>query len=70
MRNIFLEKSSVKFVCETSPRRFFEKSKLSIPLDKFHSFFFFFACPSRGLPKHIETKQGAKHLLLFHIKLF
>ena len=35
---------------------------------KFHTVYFI-VCPSRGLPKHIETKV-ANHLLLLHIKLF
>ena len=33
MGNIFLEKSYTKYVGETGPRSFSEKSKLSIPLD-------------------------------------
>ena len=34
MRNIFLEKSYIKCGGEASPRPYWEKSKLSMPLDE------------------------------------
>ena len=34
MKNIFLEKSKTKYGGETSPRPFFERSKLSISLNQ------------------------------------
>ena len=46
MRNIFVEKSCTKYG-GTSPRPPFEKKSFIQ--------FFFIVCPSRGLPKHIET---------------
>ena len=34
MKNIFIEKSCTKCGGETSPRRFFKKSEMAIPLDQ------------------------------------
>ena len=34
MRNIFIEKSYTKSGVEASPRPFYEKTKMSIPLDQ------------------------------------
>ena len=34
MRNVVIEKSCTKCGGETSPRRFFKKSELTIPLDQ------------------------------------
>ena len=54
MRNIFLKNACAKCGGETSSLGFLKKSKLSIALDQQSEAFI--ACPSRGLPKHIETK--------------
>ena len=57
MTNIFLEKSYTIGVRETSPRPYFKRSNLKIALDQQSNFtqFVFIVCPSRELPKYIET---------------
>ena len=55
MGNIFLEKSYTKCSGETSSRRFSERLKLKIFLDKY-SKICFYCIPTWGLSKYIEIK--------------
>ena len=58
-RNIFLQKSCTKCYRVTSSRPISKKSKLEISLNQQSEIFIkfvFIVCPSRKLPKYIETK--------------
>ena len=71
MRNIFLEKSYIKYDGETSPRLFSENLKLSISLDQSSKVLYSFLL-LYGKLRAIKTYQNqvAYHLLSPHIKLF
>ena len=58
IKSIFLQKSYAKCGGETIPRPFSKKSKLSISLDQYSTFYTvcFYCMPSWALSKYIETK--------------
>ena len=71
MRNIFLEKSCTKCDGETSPRRFFEKLKLSISLDELMKVFYcLFLLYTELRATETFWNLAAEHFLSPNIKLF
>ena len=71
MRNMFLEKSYTKYCEETSPRRFSEKLKLNLSLDKQSKVLYsLFLLYGKFRAFKIYCNSAADHLLSPYIKLF